>query len=130
MSQGLKEILPIQELDMQMIQLMRLKNERQKELNSVVAIKNNLHQQVMLKESEIIEIKKDVRLTEGEVKEISNNIKKLESQQNQVKKVDEFNDLSHEISRAEFYPVYKKNLKKLIKAAVCLRKKLEKVLFA
>lgn len=101
MHQALKDILPIQELDMQMIQLMRLKKERQKELENINAIKTDLRHKALIKEGEIIELKKSIRILEGEVSDTSERIKKLEGQQNQVKKVDEFNALSHEISQAE-----------------------------
>ncbi|NGX42268.1 MAG: hypothetical protein K940chlam7_00546 [Chlamydiae bacterium] len=100
MHELLKDILPIQEFDMQMIQLMRLKRERQKELNNINSIKNDLQQKSMIKDGEIIELKKNIRIYEGELKDIVDKIKKLESQQNQVKKVEEFNALSHEISQA------------------------------
>ena len=40
MLKALKTILEIQELDMQMIQLMRLKKERQKELDNINAVKS------------------------------------------------------------------------------------------
>ena len=101
MREDLKQILEIQELDMQMIQLMRLKKERQKELENIKAIKTELHHKCVIKEGEIVEIKKDTRILEGEIEEITAKIKQLESQQNQIKKVDEFNALSQEMSRAE-----------------------------
>ena len=101
MHEALKDILPIQEFDMQMIQLMKLKKERVKELTHINGIKNDLRQKSMIKEGEIIELKKNIRLLEGEVKEIAEKIKKLEGQQGQVRKVDEFNALSHEISHSE-----------------------------
>lgn len=101
MREELKQILPIQELDMQMIQLMRLKRERQNELGNINKIKADLRQRVLLKEAEIMELKKNIRLTEGEIKEVAERQKKLEGQQNQVKKVEEFNALSHEMSRTE-----------------------------
>lgn len=101
MKEALIPILEIQELDMQMIQLMRLKKERQRELDNINAIKHDLEQKAKLKESEIIELRKNIRLIEGEVKEIKERLKKLEEQQNEVKKVDEFNALSHEMSQAE-----------------------------
>ncbi|MGA8164145.1 MAG: C4-type zinc ribbon domain-containing protein [Waddliaceae bacterium] len=107
---ALEEILEIQEYDMQMIQLIRLKRERQKELNHINAINTDLKHKTMIKEGEIIELKKNMRIIEGEVKEISEKIKRLEGQQNQVKKVDEFNALSHEISRAERERVTKKQV--------------------
>jgi len=101
MHEALKDILPVQEFDMQMVQLMRLKRDRQKELNNINSIKTDLQHKAMIKEGEIIEQKKNIRLLEGEVKEVTEKVNKLEGQQNQVKKVEEFNALSHEISQSE-----------------------------
>jgi len=98
---ALKEILPIQEFDMQMIQLMRLKKERLRELSNIHTIKKSLMHKAIIKEGEITEIKKNIRILEGELKDVTERKKKLEGQQNLVKKVDEFNALSHEISQAE-----------------------------
>jgi predicted nucleic acid-binding Zn-ribbon protein len=101
MLKELKPILEIQELDMQMIQLMRLKNDRKRERTRIQTVKENLERQTQTKESEIIELKKTIRIHEGEVNDIQERVKKLELQQNQVKKVDEFNALSQEISQSE-----------------------------
>lgn len=101
MQKALKPILEIQELDMQMIQLMRLKKERQRELENINAIKNDLRRQASLKEADILELKKNIRLMDGEVQEATAKVKKLEGQQNAVKKVEEFNALTHEMSQAE-----------------------------
>lgn len=101
MLDALKVILEIQELDMKMIQLMHLKRQRQKELDSINANKGSLRQRVTDKEAEILEIKKLIRLAEGEHNEILAKIKKLESQQNAIKKVDEYNAITHEISAAD-----------------------------
>jgi predicted nucleic acid-binding Zn-ribbon protein len=101
MLEALKEILEIQELDMKMIQLMLLKRQRQKEMDSINANKDSLRQRVKDKEAEILEIKKLIRLAEGEHAEILAKIKKLESQQNAIKKVDEYNAITHEISGAD-----------------------------
>ncbi len=101
MLEVLKKILDIQELDMKMIRLIRLKKERQKELKKLGRIKDDLRGQVEGKEEEIMKIKSDIKLMELEVEEINEKIKKLESQQNAIKKVDEFNALTHEISGAE-----------------------------
>lgn len=98
---SLKVILEIQELDMKMIQLMHLKRQRQKELDTINANKTSLRQRVADKETEILEIKKFIRLAEGEHNEILAKIKKLESQQNAIKKVDEYNAITHEISAAD-----------------------------
>jgi predicted nucleic acid-binding Zn-ribbon protein len=101
MLNALKVILEIQELDMKMIQLMHLKRQRQKELDSINTNKNSLQQRVTNKEAEIFEIKKLIRLAEGEHAEILAKIKKLEGQQNAIKKVDEYNAITHEISAAD-----------------------------
>lgn len=101
MHKALKIILEIQEFDMQLIQLMRLKKERLKELDNLNGIKANLQKQVNFKEAEITELKKNQRMFEGEVNDIIAKVKKLESQQNSVKKLEEFNALTHEMSQAE-----------------------------
>lgn len=101
MLETLKEILEIQEVDMKMIQLMLLKKQRQKELDTINGNKSSLSQRVSDKEAEIIEIKKLIRLMEGEHQEVLAKMKKLESQQNAIKKVDEYNALTHEISAAD-----------------------------
>jgi len=101
MLDALKVILEIQELDMKMIQLMHLKRQRQKELDTISGNKSSLSQRVIDKEAEILEIKKLIRLAEGDHTEILAKIKKLESQQNAIKKVDEYNAITHEISTAD-----------------------------
>jgi len=101
MHKSLTKILEIQERDMQMIQLMRLKQERQRELENLNSIKADLSKQGTFKESEIIELKKNIRMVDGELNEILAKFKKLEGQQNSVKKVEEFNALSHEMAHAD-----------------------------
>lgn len=101
MLKALNIILEIQEIDMQMIQLMRLKSDRQKDLANIHAIKGDLVNQIEAKKLEIADLKKIIRLMEGDVSDIKSKIKKLESQQNAIKKVDEFNALSHEMSQAD-----------------------------
>ncbi len=101
MQKALTLILDIQEIDMQMIRLMRLKRERQKELSNIDSIKKDLQRKVLMKESEIIEYKKNIRLDEGEIQTVVENTKKLEGQQGAIRKVEEFNALSQEISSLE-----------------------------
>lgn len=101
MLKALKHILKIQELDMQLIQLMRLKQGRLHELENLKGIKDNLIKQIAVKEAEISDLKITQKLSEGEVSEVHARIKKLESQQNAVKKLEEFNALTHEMSQAE-----------------------------
>ncbi len=99
--EALKVVLDIQERDIQMIRLMRMKRERLAELNRIRFLRDDLHHQVLVKESEIIELKKQARIIEGEVTELMTKAKKLETQQSGVKKVEEFNALTHEISAVE-----------------------------
>lgn len=101
MFKALKKILQIQELDMKLIQLMRLKKDRLKELENLKGIKGNLQKQLAIKEAEIADLKINQRLFEGEVNDNLAKIKKLEAQQNSVKKLDEFNALTHEMAAAE-----------------------------
>lgn len=101
MLKALKIILDVQEVDMQMIQLMRLKTERQKDLANINNVKSDLRGQADAKEAEISDLKKLIRLMEGELTEVKGKIKKLEGQQSSIKKVEEFNALSHEMSQAD-----------------------------
>ncbi|HEV8052424.1 MAG TPA: zinc ribbon domain-containing protein [Parachlamydiaceae bacterium] len=101
MLKALKIILNVQEVDMQMIQLMRLKTERQKDLANINAVKTDLNDQAEAKESDISDLKKLIRLMEGELTDVKSKIKKLEAQQSSIKKVEEFNALSHEMSQAD-----------------------------
>ncbi|MGM0440376.1 MAG: zinc ribbon domain regulatory protein CdsZ [Chlamydiota bacterium] len=103
----LKVLLQVQEIDMKMIRLMRLKKERQQELNHIQALRNDLHKQLQAKEEEIFNLKKEVKVAETEIAEISARSSKLEEQQNAVKKVEEFNALSQEIASAERQRVHK-----------------------
>lgn len=101
MQEDLKHILEIQEYDMQLIQLMKLKKERQNELDNINSVKSDLRHQGLIKDSEITELKKHIRLMEGEHQDIVAKLKKLEAQQNSVKKVEEFNALSQEMSSVD-----------------------------
>lgn len=101
MQEDLKQILEIQELDMQMIQLMRLKRERQVELNRLNAVKEDLQNHLNAKANEVMALKQAIRFAEEELKEIEAKFKKLETQQHSIKKVEEFNALNQEMSQVE-----------------------------
>ncbi|MGZ6298401.1 MAG: zinc ribbon domain regulatory protein CdsZ [Parachlamydiaceae bacterium] len=101
MFKSLAKILDIQELDMQMIQLMRLKNERKRELEAIHHAKESLRSQIAEKHKEIQELGAEARFAEGVINEIVEKAKKLESQQNLVKKVEEFNSLSQEMAQTD-----------------------------
>ncbi len=97
----LSVFLEIQELDMKMLRLMRLKREREGELQHIETLRHDLKQQLDAKQLEITELSKNIQIHEHKILEIKEYIKKLESQQSSIKKVDEFNALTQEMSAAE-----------------------------
>ena len=101
MQESLKLILDIQEVDMKMMRLMRVKKERQKELEQLDSLRKELHNQGTDKEKEIAEITKTAAIYENKIQETNAKLKKLEAQQSSVKKVDEFNALTLEMTAAE-----------------------------
>lgn len=110
MYQALKVILDIQELDMKMIRLMRLKKERMNELLHIDSLRQELLQQQTDKESEIAELSRSIVAQEIKIQEIKEKIKKLEAKQSTVKKVDEFNALTHEMTAAEREKIATENI--------------------
>jgi predicted nucleic acid-binding Zn-ribbon protein len=101
MKDALKTILEIQELDMKMLRLMRVKKERLKEIEQIEALRKELHQQLTEKENEITDYGKQAQALETKIQEITAKMKKLESQQGSVKKVEEFNALTQEMTALE-----------------------------
>jgi predicted nucleic acid-binding Zn-ribbon protein len=100
MQESLGVILKIQELDIKMIRLVRVKKERLKELEKLQGLKGNIQEQVTDKEKQVLELKKDIRMCETQVKEIQERVAKLDAQATAVKKMDEFNALTQEITSA------------------------------
>jgi|GEM_PF-241022 uncharacterized protein len=100
MQESFHVVLNIQELDINMIRLMRVKKERLQELTEIQTLKTDIHKQVADKETQITETKKDIRMGEMQIKEIQERVSKLEAQQAAVKKMDEFNALTQEMTRA------------------------------
>lgn len=98
---ALKVILDIQELDMKMIRLMRLKKERIQELQHIDSLRQELQHQLKEKENEIAELSRGISAQEIKIGEIKEKIKKLEAKQSSVKKVDEFNAITQEMSSSE-----------------------------
>lgn len=98
--QDFQTLLSIQELDIKMVRLMRVKNERKKELEKLHVLQQDVKQQVEKKEIQIKELKIEVRLGETQIKEIEEKVTRFEQQQAAVKKMDEFNALTHEMTQA------------------------------
>ncbi len=101
MLETLKVILEIQEFDMKMIRLMRLKNERKSELQNIASLRSELQEQLVDKQKEIQELTHNIATHENRIHEIKEHIKKLEAKQGSIKKVEEFNALTQEMSAAE-----------------------------
>ena len=100
MQESFNIILSIQELDINMIRLMRVKKERLQELTKINALKDDIQAQVTDKETRVLDAKKEIRMGETQIKEIQEKVIKLESSQAAVKKMDEFNALTHEMTHA------------------------------
>jgi len=101
MQEELKPLLSIQELDIKMIRLMRVKKQRQGELKQIESLRIELSEQLKLKEEEIKELNAQVNALEEKIKELLDKHKKLEAQQSSVKKVEEFNALTREMTTIE-----------------------------
>ncbi|WP_082198806.1 zinc ribbon domain regulatory protein CdsZ [Chlamydia suis] len=100
MHDALQSILAIQELDIKMIRLMRVKQEHQNELAKIQALKTDIRRKVEEKELEMEKLKEQIKGGEKRIQEISDQINKLENQQAAVKKMDEFNALTQEMTAA------------------------------
>ncbi len=100
MLDSFKTILAIQEYDIKMIRLMRVKNERRAELEKIQSLRVDMQKQVEDKESKIKSIKTEIRLGETQIREIQDKVTKFEGQQAAVKKMDEFNALTQEMTQA------------------------------
>ncbi|MFZ4098724.1 MAG: zinc ribbon domain regulatory protein CdsZ [Chlamydiia bacterium] len=97
----LKAILEIQDLDMKMIRLMRLKRDRQQEVESIRGLREELRHQLAAKELEISDLKRQGNQGEARIQEVAAKIKRLESQQLSLKKAEEFSAITSEINGAE-----------------------------
>ena len=101
MMKAFPTILRLQELDINMIRLMGLNEKRQEELENIHGIRRDLEVQLVRKEHQVLELKKDIKLAEVQTREVEEKIEKLEKQQSAVKKVDEFNAMSQQITTAQ-----------------------------
>lgn len=101
MFKPLKLILDIQELDIKMIRLMSLKRQRQKELNQLHMITAELKTQKGLKHDEIQAMDASIKEQEEKIDALVARIKSLEEKQSSIKKIDEFNAMTQEMTSAE-----------------------------
>ena len=101
MQESLKDILSIQELDIKMIRLMQMKRARSDELTEIAHIHKELLTQLADKEDELSEINASCETLEQDISDCAENIKKLEGHQSSIKKIDQFNAFTREISMQE-----------------------------
>lgn len=84
-----------------MIRLIRLKKERLQELQHIDELRKDLKKQKTDKESEIADLNRSIASQEAKIGDIKDKIKKLEARQSNVKKVDEFNAITQEMTQSE-----------------------------
>ncbi len=101
LKETLRRILDVQDLDIKMLRLMRMKKERLKEIEQIEALRKELHLQLTEKEKELQELGTQVQIFEQKIQENLAKTKKLEAQQNFIKKIDEFNALTQEMTALE-----------------------------
>ncbi|NGX28828.1 MAG: hypothetical protein K940chlam1_01016 [Candidatus Anoxychlamydiales bacterium] len=101
MLSALKRILEIQDFDMKMLRLMRVKKERLNELGHIAALRRDLKTQRQEKKIEIEELSTNIMAQENKISEIKEKLKKLDAKQSAIKKVEEFNALTQEMSTLE-----------------------------
>lgn len=128
MLEVLKPILEIQELDIQMIRLMRLKKQRNLELQQILSLRNDLDEQYREKEAEIASLNEQIAFFEQKIEDFIAKIKKLEQHQATVKKVDEFNTLTQEMTSIEREKIsLEQNVSNLVDKRVSEEEILEKI---
>lgn len=101
MLEALKPIIDIQELDIKMIRLMRMKKQRSSELVEIEALSKELEEQENAKKEEIQTVGLEINKIEEQIAELTEKLKKLETQQSSIKKVEEFNAMTQEITAVE-----------------------------
>src|SRR3990167_444781 len=101
MKDFLKGILEVQELDIKMMRLMKIKKQRLDQLAEIRALSAELNDQFKSKKKKIEEINEECTLFETKIEEHKERIKKLESQQGSIKKIEEFNAITKEIQVLE-----------------------------
>lgn len=101
MLESLPVILEIQELDMKMIRLMNVKKQRRVELSNVQHELDDLATRTGEREERCLETRKGLRILESQIADVNARIEKAEGRQNTIKKVEEFNAVTQEITSAQ-----------------------------
>ncbi len=101
MLESLPVILEIQELDMKMIRLMNIKKQRRNESYKVQQELDDVVHKTVGKDEHIALTRKDLRILEAQITDVNMRIEKAEAKQNSIKKVEEFNAITGEITSAQ-----------------------------
>jgi hypothetical protein len=101
MLKSLKVVLEIQELDMKMIRLMRLKKGSLRELEQIENLRIELRKQRTDKEIEISELSRMISAQENKTHDLRERHKKLDTKLQAVKKVDEYQAINQEIIQTD-----------------------------
>lgn len=101
MLEKLQVILNIQNLDVKMIRLLNLKEQRKEQLKQIRSINKDFEEELKSKESDVSEISIEIEGLEIKMQELNEQIAKLEKQQSTIKKIEEFNALTKEINFVE-----------------------------
>jgi len=97
----LKTVLDVQEKDMQMLRLLQLRDEREKELGKLHKLRRDLEDQVSIKKGEVETYEKDLENIDQKLSSMAERISLLDEQQSSIRKVDEFNALTQEMSKLD-----------------------------
>lgn len=97
----LKTILEVQEKDMQMLRLLQLRDERESELGKLHKLRRDLEDQVSLKKNEVESHEKQLEELDQKLSSMAERISLLDEQQSSIRKVDEFNALTQEMSKLD-----------------------------
>lgn len=101
MKEKLRAILEVQELDMKMLRLIRVKKERNKELAQIADIRSDFAQQLAEKEAEVRFLDKSLEEQDKRLLELEERLKNLDEKQNTIKKMEEFHALTQEMASVE-----------------------------
>lgn len=97
----LEVILEIQKIDMELIRLALIRKERQDERTHIESLRKNLKDQLDEKKMLLEDLTHKIMSHENEINTLQAKMQELDKKQSEVKKVDAFNALTHEITAVE-----------------------------
>jgi len=84
-----------------MIRLIRVKKQRERELKEIEDLRVELREQQTEKKEEVANLTTEIAQQEEKIEELNKKLKELETKQSAVKKVEEFNALTKEMTTTE-----------------------------